>query len=241
LHKVLAEIERRRRLTEQQREEERRLAVQPQLDERRALYEDSLYEFLKGAWANFDPSPWQDGWCIEAIAEHLQAVVDGQIKRLLINVPPRTGKSSVLAVAFPAWCWAQPERSMTSGAGVRFMYASYAERLSRRDSIRCARLIKSPWYQQLWGSRYELLNDNAARLVNDIGGERLITSIPHGGATGEGADVFCIDDANAANEASSEITIEQTNDWWDQTASTRLNDLKEGAFINQSSAWLRKT
>jgi predicted phage terminase large subunit-like protein len=226
-------MERRRRLTEQQREEEQRLAQRPQLDERRALYEDSLYEFLKAAWPYIDPAPWQDGWCIEAIAEHLQAVVDGHIKRLLIHIPPRCCKSSLLAIAFPAWCWAQPDRSVTSGAGVKFMYASYAERLSRRDSLRCARLLTSPWYQSLWGDRFSLLQDSAIRLVNDVGGERLITSIPKGAATGEGGDLFICDDPNAANAAASEATIEATNEWWDQTASTRLNDPKQGAFIIQ--------
>lgn len=233
LNKVLAEIERRRRLTEAERAEELRLQVLPELDEARAAYEESLYSFLKGAWRYFDPSPWQDGWCIEAVAEHLQAVVDGHIKRLIINIPPRCGKSSLLSVAFPAWCWAQQERSVTSGAGVRFLYASYKEGLSRRDSVRCARLINSPWYRQLWGERFQLIQDSALRLVNDVGGERLITSIPQGGVMGEGADIFCIDDANAANQINSEATIEATNDWWDQTASTRLNDLKRGAFINQ--------
>lgn len=233
LHKVLAEIERRKRLTEGQREEEQRLAVQPMIDERRELYEESLYEFLKAAWPYFDSSPWQDGWCIEAIAEHLQAVVDGQIRRLIINIPPRCCKSSLLAVAFPAWCWAQPSRSVTSGAGVRFLYASYAARLSLRDSLKCLRLLGSSWYQQLWGSRFGLLQEAAVRLVNDVGGERLVTSIPQGAATGEGADIFCIDDPNSANAADSEATIQATNDWWDQTASTRLNDPKRGAFIIQ--------
>lgn len=201
------------------------------MDAARAGYEESLYEFLKAAWRYFDPSPWQDGWCIEAIAEHLQAVVDGQIRRLIVNIPPRCSKSSLLAVAFPAWCWAQSHRSVTSGAGVRFLFASYAAQLSRRDSLKCARLMASPWYQQLWGDRFTLVQDTAVRITNDVGGERLITSIPEGTATGEGADIFCCDDPNSAKSASSEATIEATNDWWDQTASTRLNDPKRGAFV----------
>ena len=233
LSQFLAEIERRRRLTEQQRDEERQLAIAPILEERRTLYEESLYEFLKAAWPHFDPSQWQDGWCIEAIAEHLQAVVDGQIRRLMIHAPPRTGKSSLLAVAFPTWCWAQPERSVTSGPGARFLYASHNERLSRRDSGRCVRLMASPWYQQLWGDRFQMIREGETRLINDVGGERLVTSIPQGTITGEGADIFVIDDPNASNQTKSELTIEAVNEWWDQTAATRLNDFKRGVFVIQ--------
>lgn len=61
--------------------------------------EESLYAFLKKGWKYIDPAPFVGGWHLEAIAEHLQAVTDGQIRRLLINVPPRTSKP----VAHDAW------------------------------------------------------------------------------------------------------------------------------------------
>lgn len=198
----------------------------------RADFEDSLYAFLRAAWRHIDPSPWQDGWAIEAVAEHLQAVVDGDIRRLIINLPPRAGKSSIGCVAFPAWTWAQREFSATSGPGVQFLYASYAEKLSMRDSVKCRRLIASNWYQRLWGDRFSLNDDQNTkhRFTNSKGGERLITSIG-GTATGEGGSIIFCDDPNAANEAFSEATIQSTIDWWDQTASTRLNDPKTGAYI----------
>ena len=194
--------------------------------------EESLYVFLRSAWAYIDPSPWCDGWPIEAIAEHLQAVVDGDLRRLIINIPPRFGKSSITSVALPAWTWAQSERAATSGPGVAFLHASYAESLSLRDSVKCRRLIESPWYQKLWGSRFALNSDQNTkrRFGNDQGGERLITSIG-GGTTGEGGMIIVVDDPNAANEAFSEATIQTTIDWWDGTMSTRLNNAKLGAYI----------
>src|SRR5580700_11158259 len=129
------------------------------LDLDRADFEESLYEFLKAAWRYIDPSPWKDGWHIDAIAEHLQGVVDGQIKRLIINVPPRHCKSLLTSVAFPAWTWAQPLHSPTSGPGVPFLFASYNDKLSLRDSVKCRRLLESPWYQDRWGSRFSLSSD----------------------------------------------------------------------------------
>ena len=202
------------------------------MDLDRTVYEDSLYEFLKAAWPNMDPSPWTDGWPIEAIAEHLQAVIDGDIRKLVINLPPRMGKSSICSVALPAWTWTQANNSHTSGPSVQFLHASYAEKLSMRDSVKCRRLIASNWYQRYWGERYRLNADQNTkhRFGNDKGGERLITSIG-GTATGEGAAIIVVDDPNAANEAFSESTSQSTIDWWTATMSTRLNDPKKGAYI----------
>jgi predicted phage terminase large subunit-like protein len=202
------------------------------LDLDRADFEESLYKFLEAAWRYIDPSPWKDGWHIDAIAEHLQAVVDGEIKRLIINVPPRHGKSILTSVAFPAWTWAQPVKSPTSGPGVPFLYASYNDKLSLRDSVKCRRLIESSWYQERWGHRYLLsLDQNTKhRFTNDQGGERLITSIG-AGVTGEGGNIIVIDDPNAANEVSSEATTLATLEWWDTVMPTRLNDMETCAFV----------
>lgn len=194
--------------------------------------EESLYMFLTNAWKYIDASPWKDGWPIEAVAEHLQAVCDGDIKRLIINIPPRHGKSTITSVAFPAWVWAQQHRSATSGPGVQFLMASYANQLVLRDSVKCRRLIESPWYQGLWGDRFQLNSDQntKSRFSNDQGGERLITSVG-AAVTGEGGSIIVIDDPNSASEAFSEATIESTKEWWDGTMSTRLNDMKTGAYI----------
>lgn len=194
--------------------------------------EDSLYFFLQKAWRYIDSSPFTHGWPIEAVAEHLQAVADGEIRRLIINIPPRCSKSSLTSVAFPAWVWAQPWASPTSGPGVQFLHASYAQQLSLRDSVKCRRLIESPWYQALWGERFKLTGDQntKTRFDNDRNGSRLSTSV--GSAlTGEGGSIIVVDDPNAAQEAFSEATIASTIEWWDSALSTRLNDPKTGAFI----------
>lgn len=194
----------------------------------------SLYTFLQSGWRYIDSSSFTPGWPIEAVAEHLQAVSDGQIRRLIINIPPRCAKSSLTSVAFPAWVWARPqsEWSPTSGPGVQFLHASYAQQLSLRDSVKCRRLIESPWYQSLWGERFKLTGDQntKTRFDNDRNGSRLSTSV--GSAlTGEGGSIIVVDDPNAAQEAFSDATIASTIEWWDSALSTRLNDPKTGAFV----------
>lgn len=197
-----------------------------------AQYEEKLSRFITDAWPYMDPAPFKMGWPIEAVADHLEAVTRGHIKRLIINIPPRMGKSSITSVAFPAWTWAQKAKTPTSGPGVRFLFASYAFNLALRDSNNTRRLIRSPWYQQNFGERFKLLPDqnSKTRFDNDKGGSRLATSV--GSAlTGEGGNIIVVDDPNNAKEAFSEAVIQGTIDWWDQALSTRLNDMKNGAFV----------
>ena len=164
------------------------------------------------------------GHCIEVESEDGLYLVGRRL------VP--THNSSITSVALPAWTWAQRHRGFTSGPNVQFLHASYANQLSLRDSVKCRRLIESPWYQGLWGDRFKLNSDQntKSRFSNDQGGERLITSIG-AAVTGEGGSIIVVDDPNAANEAFSEATIQSTIDWWDGTMSTRLNDAKTGAYI----------
>jgi predicted phage terminase large subunit-like protein len=209
------------------------ISIEEQLqDLDRAEFEDSLYAFLMNGWKYIDPAPFAHGWPIEAVAEHLQAVVDGDIKRLIINIPPRCAKSSLTSVAFPAFTWAQRRKSDTSGPGVQFLHASYSQILTLRDSTKCRRLIESPWYQTLWGDRFHLMADQntKSRFDNDKGGSRLSTSVGSS-LTGEGGNIIVVDDPNAAQEAHSEATIATTIEWWDGALSTRLNNAKTGAFV----------
>lgn len=165
------------------------------------------------------------GWHIDAIAEHLEAVSAGQIRRIIINVPPRHMKSLSVAVAWPAWSWIKrPEQ--------RFLFASYAQPLSTRDSVKCRRLLQSPWYQANWGTKFSLTDDNnlKMRFDNSASGYRLATSVG-GAVTGEGGDIIVIDDPHNAMEAESEAVRQSVLDWWDQAMSTRLNDARTGAYV----------
>ena len=66
----------------------------------------SLKEFVRQAWHVIEPTtPFVPGFHIDAIIEHLEAVIVGQIRNLLINVPPRHMKSLLVSVFWPAWEW----------------------------------------------------------------------------------------------------------------------------------------
>lgn len=211
----------------------RNYSAEDLLDEaNRMTYEEDFYSFFKGGWRYFDPSPFVDGMALEAVAYHLEAVIHGDIKRLIVNIPPRMSKSSLTSVALPAWTWARRWESSTSGPGVQFLHASYSQQLSLRDSVKCRRLIESPWYQKYWSDRFRLTSDQntKTRFDNNRAGSRLCTSVGST-LTGEGGNIIIVDDPNAAQEAFSEATIQTTIEWWDTALSTRLNNAREGAFI----------
>jgi hypothetical protein len=163
--------------------------------EQRAGFEDSLIRFVEGAWSSLDPAPYQPSWAIDALCEHLQAVADGQIRKLLVNLSPRCGKTLVTSVCFPAWVWAQRDISYLKGPQVRFLCGSYNDDLSLQNSTRHRRLLLSPWYQRYWGRRFQLTQDQSAKAKFDTtaGGSRISTSA-RGLLLGVGGDCLVVDD-----------------------------------------------
>lgn len=121
---------------------------------------------------------------------------------------------------------------MRIGPRVQFLFASYAQKLSFRDSLKTRRLVQSNWYLARWGSRFRLTGDQNAkeRFENDKGGYRLATSV-EGSLTGEGGGIIAIDDAHNTVDIESEAERESVITWWDEAMSTRLNDQRTGAYV----------
>lgn len=195
---------------------------------KRALANSSLSEYSKQAWHVVEPATrYIHNWHIDAIADHLTAVTNGQIKRLLINVPPRCEKSLNVAVFWPTWVWGPQEKPST-----RWLFVSYAEALSIRDSVKCRNVIKSNWYQRNWGDIYALSGDQneKRRFENNKTGYRLASSID-GSNTGEGGDVVVIDDPHNVKDGESDAIRESTLLTFREVIPSRLNDPKTGAIV----------
>jgi predicted phage terminase large subunit-like protein len=185
-----------------------------------------LVEFFRQGWGVVEPGvKFVDGWHVEAIAEHLSAVSRGEIRNLIINVPPRHSKSTLVSVMWPAWEW-------TFLPHTQWLYGSYAQVLSVRDSIKCRRLILSPWYQERWGNKFTLTGDQnlKTRFDNSANGYRIASSVD-GSNTGEGGDRIVIDDPHNMREIFSDVVRESVIEWWRTTMSTRLNNPKTGARV----------
>ena len=183
------------------------------------LCEKSLFEFVQAAWKVVEPGTrLVPSWHVRAICAHLEACTRGQIRRLVINIPPRCMKSLLVSVFWPAWVW-------TTRPHTRWLFASYAHHLSLRDSLHCRDVISSAWYQKNWGRQFQLREDQnqKTRFDNDRTGFRLASSTG-GVGTGEGGDFIVTDDPHNVVAAESDVQRETVLHWWDQSMSTRGND-----------------
>ena len=156
-----------------------------------------LSEFIRQAWPILEPeTPYRHGWHVDAIAEHLEAVSRGEIRKLLINVPPGHMKSLSVCVFWPAWHWIREPH-------YRWLFASYSAHLSVRDGNRMRLLVESAWFQRHFGTRFALKKTTEPYISTDKQGFRVNTSV---GGVGTGERVHCVvnDDLIRANDADSE-------------------------------------
>jgi predicted phage terminase large subunit-like protein len=184
----------------------------------------SFAYFLRQAWHVIEPArPLIWGMHTDACSQHLQAIGDGLLHRLVVNIAPGHGKSSIFSVAFPAWIW-------TRNPHERFLCASYAMDLAIRDNRNCRMLIESEWYQSLFSDVFQMSGDQNVKSFweNDKRGYRLATAV-RGAGTGKRGTMLIIDDPNNAMAGVAEI--EAVREWFGRTWQGRLNNQESGAMI----------
>jgi predicted phage terminase large subunit-like protein len=162
-------------------------------------------------------------WHFEVIAARLAALRAGNIRRLVVNLPPRHLKSLLASVAFPAWC-------LGRDPGLRLICVSYAQDLADQQARECRSLMSSAWYRALFATRLSAAKTAVQEFVTTAQGYRLAVSV--GGAlTGRGADIIVIDDPLKPEEALSRTQRQAVNDWYDHTLYSRLNDKRASAIV----------
>src|ERR1019366_6315291 len=120
------------------------------------LCRESLYDFVKHAWPILFPRhEFLDSWFAGCICEHLQALTRLEIRKLLINCPPRHGKSSLVSVFWMPWAWLQDPTS-------QWLFASYDLSLCERDSMRSRDIVRSRWYQETFDYPFAMRMDTDA-------------------------------------------------------------------------------
>lgn len=163
-------------------------------------------------------------WHLHAIGEYLTACYKGQIKRLIINIPPRSLKSISCSVAWPAWLLGKDPTS-------KIMAASYSLPLSLKHSLDCRFMIESDWYKQCFPGTVIASDQNQKSVyITTQRGFRYATSVG-GTTTGQGANFLILDDTMNATEAQSQTVRESTLTWIQQTWMSRLNDKNDGVML----------
>jgi predicted phage terminase large subunit-like protein len=106
----------------------------------------TLAGFVQEAWHVLEPrTPLVWGWHLDAVCSHLEAVVRGDINRLLINIPPGMSKSMLTSVMLQAYEWGP-----CGNPSKRYLTTSFNDGPVKRDTRKTRDLIMSPWFQALW-------------------------------------------------------------------------------------------
>jgi predicted phage terminase large subunit-like protein len=188
------------------------------------ILRSDLYAFTHRAFlplnpnVGFLPHPY-----IELVATALDQVRRGKILRLIINLPPRSLKSTLASVVLPAWI-------LGHNPSAQIICVSYAQDLADRLARECRSLMSMPFYQALFPTRLSRQKQATAEFETTQKGGRLSTSVG-GLLTGRGADLLIGDDLLKPNEALSDSSRRAVNEWYDNTLYSRLNDKAHGAIV----------
>lgn len=186
----------------------------------------SLSNFVRRAWAVVEPiAPYVHGKAIDVLCDALQAVTEGRSKRLLINIPPGTGKSLITSVLWPAWEWGPCNAPHT-----RYVAVAHDLDLAMRDTAKMRRLIKSDWYQEHW-PHVAISSDQDAkkRFENTATGFRVAKSST--GVTGERGDRVIFDDPHSVSGANSDTIREEVVRNFREAVNTRINNPELSAIV----------
>lgn len=185
-----------------------------------------LRQFVEHGWKVLEPgTKFRPGWHIDAICEHLEAVSAGQIRDLLITIPPGHMKSLIVSVFWPAWKWEwRPSW--------RALFGSYDSTLSIRDSVKTRQLLESDWYRETFNPRWSFSTDQNVKsyFQNTAQGFRLSLAVG-GKGTGFRADNITVDDPLNAIDRFSDTKRKSVISWWDTTMSSRLSNQLTGSRV----------
>lgn len=197
----------------------------------------SLLDFVREAWAVLEPdTPLVEGFHVEAICAHLEAVSLGYpdpetgerryIRDLLVTIPPRMTKSTIISVCWPAWEW-------TFRPWERYLTASYVQDVATQDAVKTRDLINSAWYQERWGHVFRMRGDQnvKTRYYNSRGGQRIAIGAVRGRTTALGGSRLIIDDPHNVMEAHSFEARQAVIRWFDVAFSNRQNNPKAGVRV----------
>lgn len=159
---------------------------------------------------------YQTPWHVELIASKLEAVERGDIKRLMLFLPPRHGKSELASRYFPAWYLGRnPKRQVIT--------ACYAQGLADDFGRRVRNIMASPEHLGVFpGSSLSKDSQAAERFSTAAGGTYF--AVGRGGPiTGRGATLAIVDDPlKDREEADSETIREKLKSWYAEVLYTRL-------------------
>jgi predicted phage terminase large subunit-like protein len=180
------------------------------------LLANNLTSFTEFAFGVVRPGvSFKPNWHLEAVTEKLSQVARGEVRRLIITLPPRTLKSLCASVALPAWF-------LGRNPWERVVVVSYSDVLARSHANDFRRLVNHPIYQASFPAM-RLERDTDREITTTQRGKRIATSID-GTLTGLGGNLIIIDDPLKLSDAMSEAVRQRVNEWYRSTLLSRADD-----------------
>ena len=181
--------------------------------------------FFGKAWPHITAGELiQRNWHLEAVAYRLDQVAGGASRRLMVNLPPRNGKSKLISVIWVAFMLGLDPR-------LTFICVSYSNELSSKMARDCLSIMQSQWYREMFP--WTIISPRRSATWDfdtTRGGGRFATSTS-GTLTGRGADIIILDDLIKSDEAHSETARKSVNEWYRSTLTSRLNDKTAGSIL----------
>jgi predicted phage terminase large subunit-like protein len=190
-----------------------------------ALLRNDLRAFIHKAFATLSPAQvYVRSWFVDAITYQLERVRRGELRRLIINMPPRSLKSIAASVAFPAFVLGHdPSR--------RIICVSYSGELAKKHSNDFRAVLEARWFRSAFpNTRIGPFKNTETEIELTARGFRLATSVG-GTLTGRGGDIIIIDDPLKPDDAMSESKRTGANQWFTNTLLSRLDDKRTGAIV----------
>jgi predicted phage terminase large subunit-like protein len=181
--------------------------------------------FVKHVWPDFI-----EGKHHKEIAEKFNKLASGEIKRLIINMPPRHTKSEFGSYLLPAWMVGRNPK-------LKIIQSTNTTELSVRFGRKAKALIDSPEYQKVFNTKLREDSQAAGKWETAQGGEYYAAGV--GSAiTGRGADLLIIDDPHSEQDAMNAQALERTYEWYTSGPRQRLQP--GGSIIVIMTRWNEK-
>lgn len=185
----------------------------------------SFEAFASEAFRVAEPgTQFEYSWHIGCIAEHLEALQRGEIRRLAVNMPPRFLKSFLVARAYPAW-------AMGLKPSEKFISTSYGHQVSEQNSLACRRIMKSEWYKDIFPQT--IIDPSLDRGMHFETTQRgqYYAATALSPITGVGCNQLLIDDPIKPMEALSDAVRNSTNENIRGTLFSRFDDKRIGKLV----------
>ena len=165
--------------------------------------------FVKCMWPDFI-----EGSHHRHVAEKFNKLARGELKRLIINMPPRHTKSEFASYLLPAWMVGRNPK-------LKIIQATHTGELAIKFGRKAKHLIDSEEYSKIFKTRLQEDSKAAGRWETAQGGEYFAAGV--GGAiTGRGADLLIIDDPHSEQDALSPSALENAYEWYTSGPRQRL-------------------